>query len=94
MTPEAAAREKIDALLEAAGWSVQDAVAVNLGAGRSIAIREYRLKQGYGSADYLLYVDRQAVGVVEATKEGETLTPPPRTGEGAAFWGRYVMRRA
>lgn len=29
---------------------------------------------GYGAADYLLYADRKALGVVEAKKAGETLT--------------------
>ena len=74
MTSEAAAREKIDALLEAAGWCVQDAADANLGAARGVALREFSLKRGHGFADYLLYVDRKAVGVVEAKKEGETLT--------------------
>ena len=43
-------------------------------AGRGVAIREFPLKAGHGSADYLLYVDGAAAGVVEAKKEGETLT--------------------
>ena len=74
MTPEAAAREKIDALLQAAGWCVQDEGDANLGAARGVALREFPLKKGHGFADYLLYVDRKAVGVIEAKKEGETLT--------------------
>jgi type I restriction enzyme, R subunit len=32
------------------------------------------MKPGFGEADYLLYVDSLAVGVVEAKKEGSTLT--------------------
>jgi type I site-specific restriction endonuclease len=39
-----------------------------------IAIREFPMKPGFGEADYLLYVDGQALGVVEAKKEGSTLT--------------------
>jgi type I restriction enzyme R subunit len=39
-----------------------------------VAIREFPLKWGYGEADYLLYVDGSPAGVVEAKKEGETLT--------------------
>jgi len=35
--PEAAARQQIDAALEAAGWDVQDAHAVNLAAGCGVA---------------------------------------------------------
>ncbi len=37
-------------------------------------MREFQLTAGHGYADYLLYVDGQAVGVVEAKKEGATLT--------------------
>ncbi len=72
--PEAAARQQIDAALEAAGWDVQDAHAVNLAAGCGVAVREYPLKTGHGFADYMLYVDGEAVGVVEAKPEGTTLT--------------------
>jgi type I restriction enzyme, R subunit len=72
--PEEKARKAIDDLLIAAGWIVQDVKDANIAAGRGIAIREFPLKAGYGSADYLLYVDGAAAGVVEAKKEGETLT--------------------
>ena len=37
-------------------------------------MREFPLKPGHGKADYLLYVDKKAVGVVEAKPEGTTLT--------------------
>lgn len=72
--PEQAARERIDAALLAAGWHVQDLAVVNLHAGRGIAVREFPLAPGHGAADYLLYVDAQAVGVIEAKKEGTTLS--------------------
>jgi type I restriction enzyme R subunit len=72
--PEAEARERIDASLAAAGWAVQDPDAVNLTAARGVAIREFPLVRGHGHADYLLYVDRKAAGVIEAKKEGTTLT--------------------
>ena len=39
-----------------------------------MAIREFVLNEGHGFADYLLYVDGKAVGVVEAKKQGATLT--------------------
>ena len=74
MTPEEKARENIDRRLEQAGWAVQDADALNLYAGRGVAVREFPLKAGHGSADYLLYVDQKAVGIVEAKPEGFTLT--------------------
>ncbi|MFH1817832.1 MAG: type I restriction-modification enzyme R subunit C-terminal domain-containing protein [Pseudomonadota bacterium] len=71
--PEQEARGNIDVLLEAAGWHVCDASAANIHAARGVAIREFPLP-GYGFADYLLYVDGKAAGVVEAKKEGVTLT--------------------
>ena len=72
--PEELARNNIDQLLEAAGWLVQSRDQSNLGAGRGVAIREFPLGTGYGEADYLLFVDGMAVGVIEAKKEGSTLT--------------------
>lgn len=64
MKPEEAARKQIDGMLEAAGWAVQDAASVNLSASRGVAIREFPLAHGYGFADYLLYVDGKAAGVI------------------------------
>jgi len=72
--PEADARLKIDELLTAAGWAVQDAGAANIYAAQGVAIREFPLATGHGFADYLLYVDGKAVGVIEAKKVGATLT--------------------
>ena len=74
MTPEAKAREHIDRLLSAAGWHICDANKANIHAARGVAIREFPLQQGHGFADYLLYVDGKAAGVIEAKKEGNTLT--------------------
>jgi len=73
-SPEARARLNIDQRLNDTGWIVQSREDVNLTAGRGVAIREFPMKPGFGEADYLLYVDAQAVGVVEAKKEGSTLT--------------------
>ncbi len=72
--PEAVARVRIDAALSDAGWLVQDYGAMNLAAGRGIAVREFPLAKGHGDADYLLFLDGQAVGVLEAKKAGDTLT--------------------
>jgi hypothetical protein len=72
--PEDKARKTIDDLLSKAGWTIQDRDLANLSAARGVAIREFPLKSGYGFADYLLYVDGAPAGVVEAKKEGETLT--------------------
>ncbi|MCF8175461.1 MAG: hypothetical protein K9K30_09500, partial [Burkholderiaceae bacterium] len=72
--PEQQAREEIDRLLEAAGWRVFDLAKANIHAGCGVALREFPLESGYGFADYLLYVDGKAAGVIEAKKQGATLT--------------------
>lgn len=71
MTPEEEAREVIDELLEAAGWQIQDYKQLNLGAALGVVVREFPLKTG--SADYMLFVDRRAAGVIEAKPVGTTL---------------------
>src|ERR1043166_2626507 len=72
-TPEQKARQEIDINLAEASWLVQSRDEIDLTAGRGIAIREFQMKSGFGFADYLLYVDRKAVGAVEAKADG-TLT--------------------
>ncbi|TAM61687.1 MAG: DEAD/DEAH box helicase [Rhodanobacter sp.] len=74
MTPEAQARTLIDGKLEAAGWVIQDIKQINLGAASGIAVREYPTDTG--PADYVLFVDRLPVGVIEAKRDeaGENLT--------------------
>ncbi|HLN02875.1 MAG TPA: type I restriction-modification enzyme R subunit C-terminal domain-containing protein [Bryobacteraceae bacterium] len=71
--PEDRARANIDRLLTAAGWVIQNRNSINIEAGRGVAIREFQLAPGHGFADYLLYVDGYAAGVVEAKKEGVPL---------------------
>lgn len=71
MTPEQKARVEIDAMLEAAGWIVQDFAEMDRTAGRGIAVREFPLATGF--ADYLLYGDKKALGTIEAKKVGELL---------------------
>lgn len=72
ITPEKHARREIDAQLVAAGWVVQDYRAADFSAGIGIALREVPLKTG--PCDYLLLVDRMAVGVIEAKKVGARLS--------------------
>ena len=71
-TPEALARKTIDALLGAAGWAIQDISTLNLSASRGVAVRE--MQSHGGPADYILFVDGKALGIVEAKKEGTTLS--------------------
>ncbi len=70
-TPEEQARELIDAKLTASGWVVQAYKHMNLAAGPGLAITEF--PGAHGEADYLLYVDGKAIGVVEAKPVGHTL---------------------
>ncbi|MCA3019820.1 MAG: DEAD/DEAH box helicase family protein [Rhodocyclaceae bacterium] len=72
--PEQLARIDIDKLLTAAGWQVFDLKDANIHATRGVAIREFPLNTGFGFADYLLYIDGKAAGVIEAKKQGATLT--------------------
>ncbi len=71
---EAKARVEIDKQLAAAGWKVQSRKALNLGAGPGVAVREFILEKPHGRVDYLLFVNGQPAGVIEAKPEGTTLT--------------------
>lgn len=72
MTPEEKARKRIDEQLDQCGWVVQYYADVNISARLGVAVREFPLKTG--EADYMLYADGQAVGVLEAKPEGHTLS--------------------
>lgn len=72
MPLESDARAKIDEKLAQAGWLVQDLAQADASARRGVAIREFPLSTG--EADYLLVVDGEAVGVIEAKKSGTTLS--------------------
>ncbi len=73
-TPEQAARERIDGMLSKSGWVVQDKKKIDFSAGLGVAVREYQTD--VGPADYVLFVDKKPVGVVEAKPEdwGEKIT--------------------
>ena len=66
-SPEQIARDRIDKMLEVAGWLVQSKEKVNLNAGVGIALRETNTESG--AADYILFVNSKAVGVIEAKAE-------------------------
>lgn len=53
--PEQIARDRIDALLAASGWMVQDYKRMNLTANVGVAVREYQTD--VGPADYVLFVE-------------------------------------
>ncbi|MDR2943004.1 MAG: DEAD/DEAH box helicase family protein, partial [Treponema sp.] len=75
MHPEAKARQIIDKKLSDSGWLLQDYKSeFNPAAALGVAVREF--PTGSGHADYMLFVDKIPVGVVEAKKsdEGQNLT--------------------
>lgn len=72
--PEQIARDHIDRLLTESGWIVQPKSKLNLAAGLGVAVTEYRTNTG--PVDYLLFIDRKPIGIIEAKKaeEGVRLT--------------------
>ncbi len=72
MTPEAKARQTIDSMLEASGWHIQNYAERATDASLGVAVREYPLQEDQ-NADYLLFINDVAVGILEAKKEGMTL---------------------
>lgn len=69
--PEQLARDQIDKQLITCGWLIQNKNRINLNAGIGIAVREYQTN--VGPADYILFVDKKPVGVIEAKREEEGL---------------------
>ncbi len=67
--PEQLARDQIDQMLEDAGWIIQSKKKINLHANNGVAIREYQTDAG--EADYALFVNAKAVGIIEAKREEE-----------------------
>jgi len=67
------AREKIEAGFRAAGWLIQDLSEADLSLSLGIAVRAFPLDRGYGFADYLLYLEGKAAGVLEVKRPGFTL---------------------
>ncbi len=74
LAAEQRARALIDSQLTNCGWHVQGRAGLNLFAGVGVAVREVIMKPGHGRADYLLYVDQRAAGVIEAKPEGTPLS--------------------
>ena len=72
LTAEQRARVEIDRQLVACGWVVQDYHHAAVRAAQGVAVREMPTTAGW--ADYVLFVDGRAVGVIEAKKAGTTLT--------------------
>jgi len=69
--PEQLARDKIDTALVECGWVIQNKNQINLNAGVGIAVREYQTD--IGPADYVLFVDKKPVGIIEAKRAEEAV---------------------
>ncbi len=67
--PEQKARDRIDENLNRSGWKVQKRDEIDWSVSSGIAVREYWTD--VGPADYVLFVDKNPVGVIEAKKEEE-----------------------
>lgn len=72
MTPEEKARQKIDGMFADAGWDVIDREEYSAGM-TAAAIRE-GLLEGNKKADYFLFLNGKAVGVLEAKREEVDVT--------------------
>lgn len=83
MNPEEKARIKIDEELTEAGWVIQDRKDFNRNASLGVAVREF-LMQDNTEADYLLFVDGKACGVIEAKKVGISLSGVENQSKGYA----------
>ncbi|MDD5267387.1 MAG: type I restriction-modification enzyme R subunit C-terminal domain-containing protein [Methylococcales bacterium] len=82
--PEQKARDNIDKLLLQAGWVIQNKNRINLDQGAGQAVREYQTDAG--PADYVLFVGKKAVGVIEAKAErfGHSITTVEEQTQGYA----------
>ena len=79
--PEQLVRDQIDKMLQASGGQVQSKKQINLAANIGVAVREYQTN--VGPADYILFVNKKPLGVIEAKREEEgihtILTPFDKT---------------
>ena len=90
--PEQIARDRIDAQLRASGWAIQNKNAIDFNECQGQAIREYTTDTG--PADYVLFVNKKPVGVIEAKKEtvGQNITTvEDQTGGYAAAKLKWVQ---
>ncbi len=72
MTPEQKAREVINRMLNDAGWVIVDRASYSPGLS-AVAIEEGIMKGGL-EADYLLFLNGKAIGVLEAKREEVALS--------------------
>ena len=78
--PEQLARDKIDSDLVRSGWLIQDKSKINLNAGLGIAVRE--CQTDIGPADYVLFVNKKPVGIIEAKDQKKAFITLLSSGSG------------
>jgi len=80
LKPEDKARhERINPLLEDCGWEIQNYSNANPSAAKGVAV-EYFPMGSVGEADYVLFVNGKAIGIVEAKRlsEGALISKEPQ----------------
>ena len=70
--PEQLARDIIDTSLQRCGWVIQDKDKINLNASGGVVVRYYLTQDGK-ETDYVMFVDKKPVGVIEAKREEEAV---------------------
>lgn len=70
--PEQLARDIIDTALQRCGWVIQDKDKINLNASAGVVVRYYLTQDGK-ETDYVMFVDKKPVGVIEAKREEEAV---------------------
>ncbi|MGA1824402.1 MAG: DEAD/DEAH box helicase family protein [bacterium] len=66
--------ELINPSLRQAGWEIQHSRTAHIFSARGVAVEYFHMGMGVGEADYVLFVNGVAVGIIEAKREGETLS--------------------
>ena len=92
--PEQLVRDNIDTLLIASGGIIQSFKQKNIAAGLAVAICEYSTDTG--PADYILFVDKKPVGVIEAKREEEGVrltVHEDQTADYAASKLKYIINK-
>lgn len=68
--PEQIARDNIDKQLICCGWVIQDKDKINLNAALGVVVRYYLTQDGK-ETDYVLFINKKPIGIIEAKREEE-----------------------
>jgi DNA (cytosine-5)-methyltransferase 1 len=73
LAPDARVRKEIDKQLAAAGWTVQSQQALDLSVGPGVAVPDFAFEEPQRRVDYVLFLNGQPAGVIEAKSDGTRL---------------------